>query len=128
MVSKIKTHIFFATMAFLFAWYYLVDTLPRSRLIPHYVAATIAAAQQAAAAGQLDSLAVAQPGFYLDNPAVSVRPGGDDALEIVFSQASKRRCEQLAANAQVKQAARQVVIAGGVCGALNEVTLIIPRS
>lgn len=126
MISKIKIHMFFGTMVAMFGWYYLVDTLPRSRLIPDYVTTTAVAAQQAAAKGELTTLAVAQPMFYLDNPVVSVGPGEGDAVEIRFSQASKRRCDQITSNATVKQVATRIVISGGICGDANEVTLVVP--
>ena len=119
MVSKIKIHMFIGTTTVLFGWYYLVDTLPRSRLIPDYVAGVIAAVQ--------GGLPIPQPGFYLDNPAVSVRQGDAGVHEIVFSQASKRRCEQITTNAYVKQVAAQVIVGGGTCAAVNEVTLMVTR-
>lgn len=118
LVTKIKLHIFVGTMTVLFGWYYLVDTLPRSRLIANYVAQAIAASQT----GQ----PVRQPGFYVDNPVVSVRQGEDGRQEIVFSQASKRRCDQITSNEYVKQVAAQVIVGGGSCTAVNDVTLVIP--
>lgn len=110
---------FIGTMTVLFGWYYLVDTLPRSRLIADYVAGVVTAAQS----GQ----PIPQPGFYLDNPVVAVRQGDGGVYEIVFSQASKRRCEQITTNATVKQVATQVIVAGGTCSAVNDVTLVMPR-
>lgn len=111
---------FVGTTTMLFGWYYLVDTLPRSRLIADYVAGVMTAVQ----AGQ----PIRQPGFYLDNPTVSVRQGDGGGHEIVFSQASKRRCEQIAANAYVKQVAAQVIVGGsGACADVNDVTLVVPR-
>ncbi|MCR6630795.1 MAG: hypothetical protein NVV74_12505 [Magnetospirillum sp.] len=123
MVNKIKIHIFFATMVFLFGWYYLVDTLPRSRLIPAYLDRVTAAAAE----GRLAGLAVEQPGFYLDNPMVSVRAGAEGGYEIVFAQASKRRCEQLIGNAHVKQTASRVLVTGDSCRDVNEVILVMAR-
>lgn len=126
MISKIKMHIFLGTMAAMFSWYYLVDSLPRSQLIPEYVTGLVAAAQSAAAKGELAGLAVPQPNFYLDNPVVSVAPRQDGGLEIRFSQTSKRRCEQITSSAAVKSLAAQVTVSADACRDINEVTLVVP--
>lgn len=122
MVSKIKLHIFVGTMTALFGWYYLVDSLPRSRLIPDYVTRISAAADQAAANGTLATLAVEQPSFYLDNPVVSVRPA-EGGYEIVFTQTSKRRCEQIISNAVVKQRASRISTGDKSCDSVSQVVL-----
>lgn len=124
MISKIKIHIFFATVTFMFGWYYLVDTLPRSRLIPEYVDRVIAAADAALAANGLDGMRVDQPMFYLDNPVVSVLPA-EGGYDIRFAETSRRRCEQLTTSDAVKRRAAQVTVEGGTCGDSNVVTLAV---
>lgn len=125
MLDKIKIHVLVGTVAVLVCWYYLVDSLPRSRLIPEYLTRVTAAADQAAVNGTLLSLNVEQPGFYLDNPVVSTR-AVENGYEIVFAQTSKRRCEQIVSNPAVRQRATRVTIGGGECGPLNEVVLGMP--
>lgn len=127
MISKIRLHIFIGTTVTLFGWYYLVDSLPRSKLIPEYVARVSEAAGAAAVNGGLASLAVEQPMFYLDNPVVSVRDGEAGAYVIQFSQVSKRRCEQIAGNKFVKERASQILVARGSCGDWNEVGLVMSQ-
>ena len=126
MVTKIKLHIFFATLTFMFGYYYLVDSLPRSRLIPEYLTNLTAAADTALAGGTLDGMVVEQPMFYLDSPAVSVHPSAT-GYDIRFEHASRRRCEQLVSNATVKQLAKNVMVEGGACGDVNVVTVSMDR-
>lgn len=125
MAYKIKLHIFFATLTFLFGWYYLVDSLPRSRLIPDYLDRVTAAADAALAAGRLEGMAVEQPMFYLDNPVVAVAPAAEGGYEIRFAETSRRRCEQLTTSEAVKRRAARVVVDGGSCRDNNLVTVAV---
>jgi hypothetical protein len=124
-LTNVRLHLFIGTTVLLFGWYYLVDTLPRSQLIPDYVARISAVAGPAAARGELAGLAVEQPMFYVDSPVVSVRPGEAGGYEIRFSQVSKRRCDQITGNGYVRQAAGRIVVSGGACGERNELTLVM---
>lgn len=125
MITKIRLHMFIGTTVILFGWYFTVDSLPRSRWIPDYVASVMAIAGPAARAGDVTAVPIEQPRFFTDNPVVTVLPAEDGGYVIRFTEASKRRCDQLITNSFVKANAAKVTVGHDACRDANEVQLLM---